>query len=85
MCVFICPGTRPAVGQSCVCGSGGDPWSRAGLGRRWKPGAGRRPFSGCFGCPQGGRKGRKSGEVFGSESLDIPLCASAGKGDEGAV
>lgn len=84
VCVFICPGTRPAVDQSCVCGSGGDPWSRAGQGRCWKPGAGRWPFAECLGVSTGRGKGRTS--VFAqSYYIDILLCQSACKGDRGAV
>lgn len=75
VCVFICPGTRPAVDESCVCGSGGDPCSRASQGRCWESGAGRRPFAGSLGCPQGkAGKGRRSG-VVRSEFLNNLLCS----------
>lgn len=82
MCVFICPGTRPAVGQSCVCGSGGDPrsWNRPG------------PVLETWGWTEAicwvvwGVRGenkeereREKKRCVCTKLLDILLCASAGE------
>lgn len=83
VCVFICPGTRPAVDESCVCGSGGDPCSRASQGRCWEFWAGQRPFAGCLGCPQGEERGVRVG--WCAQLMKILLCSYSGEGNQEAV
>lgn len=81
MCVFIFPGTRPAVGQSCVCGSGGNSWSGAGAGNLGLDGG---HLLGVWGVRRE-KKGEKESGCVCSQLLDILLCASAAERDRGAL
>lgn len=70
VCVFIFPGTRPAVGWNCVCGAGGEVFLFfRGVGLVLDS-LGRRPFAPCRGCPQQSAGAGDRVEVCSPKLLD---------------